>query len=176
MEFLKFLSEDWKKIPQNLRYLILAGGFLMFNSWLLDHWGENEPYLLWWKLDIRVFGYSLGFTLIMLCFSLLVLKQFFYFGRVIWYRKKYSIEKLDKDFHLIWFKGKLILFDVGKEMYYHVFPWGTAQDLLFVGRGEKIPKSFDAVLTQKEDISVGNTGKTIKIKSYKNGGGINTQI
>ncbi len=69
-EFFDFLYNDWKKIPQNLRYFIWLGVFLIFNSWLLDHWGLPNPYSFWvW--DIRQFGYSLGISLIVLALDYL---------------------------------------------------------------------------------------------------------
>ncbi len=165
-----FLTDDWKKIPQNLRFLVISGGFLIFNSWLLDHWGRKRPYLLW-NWDVRSFGYSLGLTLILIALGLLVAKQFIYFGRIIYFRKMYPINKLNLTYYLVWFNGTLYLFDKKPKKYYHVLPWETAQDLLFVGKGIKLPGGFS-----NEVIPIPNSSKSLDPKKYSNGGNINTQI
>lgn len=167
--FFEFLSNDWNKIPQNLRYILWFGIFLIFNSWLLDHWGLNETYLFWgW--DLRQFGYSLGTTAIIIAFIFLVLKQFAPFAKVIWYRRKYPLNSINKSYYLIWFNGKLYLFDKKKREYCHVYPWGTAQDLKFVGRG--FPLGGD-INTYKA--VVWNGKQIIVMSKYKEGSPINTQ-
>jgi len=165
------LVDDWKKIPQNLRYWLIAGAFLIFNTWLLDTW-PNDIVYRFWGIDIRYMGYNIGLTLILLALSFLVTRQFFYFQRILHFRRKYPISKLDKDFHLLWFKGKLILFDNKAKMYFHVYPWETAQDLLFVSHGHHMKGDFFPRKKAKYglyDYHVLDTSK------YKNGGSICTQ-
>lgn len=169
MGIAEFLTDDWKKIPQNLRYLTLAGSFLIFNTWLLDHWGREKPYTFWgW--DMRSFGYSLGLSFILLGFLLLISKQFFYFGRVAFYRRKYPLDKLNREFYLAWFRGKLMLFDKKQKTYHHVLPWDTAQDLFFVGKGFQIEESFDPRAEYALDKDT-----FLNAKTYKSGQSINTQ-
>lgn len=170
MEKFNFLTDDWQKIPQNFRFLIIAGGFLIFNTWLLDHWGTENPYLFWEK-DIRAFGYNLGFSLILISLFLLILKQFLYIPKLIMYRKKYPIEKLNIDFFLISFRGKVMLFD--EKRYYHIFPWTTAEDLLFVGLWNYLEKDFPP--EQEDLLQVGHTNRYRKFKDYSDGGIINTR-
>lgn len=86
---LDIFTDDWKKIPANYRFFILAGGFLIFNSWLLDHWGSANVYLFWGN-DIRALGYSVGITFILLCFFLILLKQLLFFKTILFYRVKHS--------------------------------------------------------------------------------------
>lgn len=170
MEIPNFLTDDWKKIPQNLRYVFIVGVLLIFNSWLLDHWFNTTQVYYFWGLDIRYLGYSIGLTLIIACFILIIVKQFYLFSLVWWYRQKYSMSKLDKTYHLLWFNGKLMLFDNNSKFYYHVYPWETAQDLLFVSKGWYLSVGFDPGKEYLVD------EKTIfKTKKYKNGGSLNTQ-
>lgn len=174
MEFLNFLTDDWKKIPQNYKYLILTGVFLIFNSWLLDHWGISTPYT-YFGLDIRAGGYDVGLSLILFALFLIVTKQFSNFGRALWYRHKYPIEKLDIDYYLVWFNGKLMLFDTKSKTkkYYHVYPWGTAQDLLYVGRGFELSTAF--MPNAIKEFPVNFEGKMLKLSDFQNGGAICTQ-
>lgn len=168
---INFFTEDWKKIPQNLRFLIIAGMLLVFNTWLLDHWGKESVYLFW-GLEIRAFGYSLGTTLVFFAFGLLVAKQLLFFYKIVRFRKKYPINKLDESYYLVWFNGKLILFDRKEKKYYHVFPLETAQDLMFVSRGFGV--STDFVASSLKEFPVNVSGKRIRMKEYENGGSINT--
>jgi hypothetical protein len=167
------LTDDWKKIPQNLRFIFLAGVIFIFNSWLLDHWLINGqlPYKYWGVVDIRSFGYSLGLTLILICTVAIVFKQFYLFWILQIFRNKYSFSNLDKTYHLGWFRGKLMLFDKKKKLYYHVYPWGTAQDLLFVGRGWEFHDNFK----EGSEYVYDEEGSIFKTKGYKNGGSITTQ-
>lgn len=165
----EFIFDDWKKIPQNLRYFFLAGVFLIFNSWLLDHWGLKNPYLFW-GIDIRQLGYNIGLSIIIVGFFALLLKQLFYFKNIIWYRWKYPIKNLEYNFFLVWFNGKLYLFDSKTNKRHHIYPFETAQDLLFVGKGKFISKNLeDAELIQVSD------ALSIDVRKYKEGQPINTR-
>lgn len=173
---LGFLADDWKKIPQNLRYVFLAGVLFIFNSWLLDHWLPNGqlPYKYLGCWDIRPISFNLGLSLILISTIIIVLKQFYLFGAVQIYRRKYPLNNLNKTYYLCWFKGKLMLFDKKnkkKKLYYHVYPWETAQDLLFVGRGWK----FQADFKEGAEYCYDEDGSLFSTKGYKNGGSITTQ-
>lgn len=173
MATFEILTDDWKKIPQNLRYIILAGIFLIANTWLLDHWGTGKIYTIFgW--DVRDAGYSFGFSVILFSFILLIAKQLGYLIIGFRYRLKYPISKLNKSFSLAWFNGRLILFDHKQKKYFHVLPWETAQDLLFVGMGEQLQDKFET--DKKIIINVFGSTRTIDISQYKDGGDINTQI
>lgn len=169
MDLFNILVDDWKKIPQNLRYFFIAGAFLIFNSWLLDHWGSGRLYLFW-GFDIRNIGYNLGLSLILLCFLFLLTKQVLYFKNIIIYRRRYPIKELNIKFHLVWFNGRLILFDKSTKKHHHIYPIETAQDLLFAGTGTYIPKNFgdDKLVQVTENL-------TIDISKYSDGGAINTR-
>jgi len=107
------------------------------------------------------------------CFLLIFIKQIFNFGNLVAkYKKKYPIEKLGITFYLIWFNGKLMLFDKNEKKYYHVYPWETAEDLQFVSYGKHIKDNFPDPENPKIKISDDNTLDTTK---YTNGGSINTQ-
>lgn len=170
---LTFLTDDWKKIPQNIRYVFLTGVLLVFFAWLLDHWLPNGqlPYRYLEVWDIRSLCFSTGFSLIFMSIALVVFKQFYLFGVTQYYRRKYSLENLNKTYYLIWFKGKLMLFDNKKKLYYHVHPWETAIELLFVGKGWKIQDDFKP----GADYCYDEDGSVFSTKKYDNGGSITTQ-
>ena len=163
MDKFNFFLDDWKKIPQNYRFIIIAGGILVFNTWLLDHWGSEKPYLFWGQ-DIRAIGYSIGFSLVIACFILLILKQFFNIPKLKMYRDKYPLEKLNIDFFLTSFKGKVILFDLKEKRFYHIFPWATAEDLLFVGLWNYLEKDFPP--EQEDLLQVGHTNLHRKFRDF----------
>jgi hypothetical protein len=70
-----------------------------------------------------------------------------------------------------WFNGKLMLFDKKSKKYFHVYPWETAQDLLFVSKGDHYPFDFAPDIP----IPIGETSEILEISEYSNGGSINTQ-
>lgn len=165
-------TDDWKKIPANYRFFILAGAFLIFNSWLLDHWGSTSVYLFW-GYDIRALGYSLGLSFILLCFFLILLKQLLLFKTILLYRVKYSSQKLNKDFFLISFRGYVVLFDEKTKKYHHIVPYDTAQDLLFVDQWTYLGKSFPP--DPNELLQVGASKLHHKFELFTDGGPINTR-
>ena len=165
-------TDDWKKIPANYRFFILAGGFLIFNSWLLDHWGLTNVYLFWGK-DIRALGYSLGLSFILLCFFLILFKQLLFFKTILLYRAKYPLQKLNKDFFLISFRGYVVLFDKKTKKYHHIVPFETAQDLLFVDQWSYIGKDFPP--GPDDLLQVGTSNLYHKFELFHEGGVINTR-
>lgn len=167
-----FITDDWKQIPQNIRYVLLFGVFSIFHTWLLDHWGSNVP--LFFGVNLREISYILGVVFVVVGFILLVGKQLLFFYKVINYRLRYPLNKLDQDYYLVWFKGKLILFDKkGGKKYYHVHPWETAQKLYFVNRGKYVEMQF--LPKDLHRMSVNNKGDIINVAEYDNGGSINTE-
>lgn len=164
--------DDWKKIPANYRFFILAGGFLIFNSWLLDHWGLQKVYLFWGK-DIRSIGYSIGLTLILFCFFLIILKQLLFFKSLIIYRAKYPLGKLNKVFFLISFQGYVVLFDKKSKKYHHIVPFETAQDLLFVDSWQYMNKNFPP--EPRDLLQVGTNNLFHEFRMFSDGGAINTR-
>jgi len=171
-DFFNILTDDWKKIPANYRFLILSGGFLIFNSWLLDNWGSANIYLFW-GLDIRAIGYSIGLTLILVCFFIIFVKQLLYFKKLLIYRAKYPLKNLNKGFFIISFRGYVVLFDKKTKKYHHVVPFATAQDLLFVDSWNYIGKSFPP--DSQFMLQVGDSNLYHKFGLFKDGGPINTR-
>ena len=169
MQIFDFITDDWKKIPQNIRYFFMAGTTFIFVSWLVDHWGGVEV-KRFWGLEISDIAFSLGSTLILIGLAFLLVKQFYIFIIVTKYRRGFPIDELNSKFYLVWFNGKLILFDKEKTEYHHIYPFQTAQDLLFIGTGTYVESNFENTNTVKisENIS-------IQVKDYADGGAINTR-
>jgi hypothetical protein len=166
-----FITDDWKKIPQTTKYVFAFGAFLIFIVWLVDHWGGNIIYTLFgW--DFRHFFFEFGVVVIILAFVPLIYTQWVYWKRALRYRMKYPLSELNKTFYLVWFKGKLHLFDIPENKYYHVTPWETAQDLFFINVGIRFDYDLkDAPSTIKLDEK-----NSIQMSSYANGGVINTRL
>jgi hypothetical protein len=173
MDIISLIADDWKKIPANHRYLILSGATLIFNSWLLDHWGGKNIYKFWiW--DIRKTGYSLGLTLVLVSLTMIALKQILLFGNIFWLRNKFQIKKINQDFFLLSFKGYVVLFDNRERKYFHIYNWETAQDLLFVERWIYLSTSFPPDI--EDLIPIENTKThSHKFGYYTDGGPINTR-
>lgn len=89
------------------------------------------------------------------------------------YRRKYPLKKLNIDFFLISFNGKVILFDIKEKKYYHIFPWTTAEDLLFVGLWNYLERDFPP--QQQDLLQIGHTNRYMEFMSFKDGGIINTR-
>lgn len=171
-DLLGLFSDDWRKIPANFRLLFLIGGFLIFNSWLLDHWDSDEAHLFWGH-DIRNVGYSIGLTLILLCFVVVFIKQVVFFKNLLIYRRRYSLSKLNKDFFLTSFRGYVVLFDKKNREYHHVVPFETAQDLMFVGNWNHLEEKFPP--KPKFLLQVGSSTLHHEFRFFKDGGPINTR-
>lgn len=166
-----FIADEFKKIPQGFKYFFISGTILIFIPWLIDHWGTNSLYKLW-GVDIREFFFSLGLSIILVSLVLLLWRQAKYYRQAKKYRDRYPVEKHNSTFDLLWFNGKLILFDHETKKYHHIYPYSTAQDLLFVDLGVRIKKDFEDV--KSDEIRVSD--KEIVLKEYKDGGPINTRI
>ena len=170
MKAWELLSDDWKKIPQNIRYLLIFGSFLISLTWIIDHWGTGHVYTFW-GLDIREPAFSIGLTLIFLGILLPIVKQFLYIYDLILYRKRYPIKNLGISYILVWFNDKLILFDKSSKTHHHVHPFETAQDLLFVGKGVYLKKNFN----EKDKLLKISENETLDMTRYKKGDPISTR-
>jgi len=169
---LDFLTEEWKKIPQASKIFALFGVTLILLTWLIDHWGGNkEGIYTFWGHDIRQTSFNIGVSIILLVFLFIIAKQILLIKRTTQYRIKYPLKNLDTTFYLIWFNGKLILFDRSSKLYYHIATWATAQDLFFIGQGKWIKEDFE----EKKIITL-PSGKTLEVSNYEDGGPINTRI
>lgn len=169
------LKSDWEKLPQHFRFLLEVGIILVFNAWVLDHWLPDTilPYKYLGYFDIRVLSYNVGMTLIIFTLALIVIKQIKLLpGLIRSYENKYPIKNIGKTFELVWFNGKLILFDLKTKKFFHVYPWETAQDLNFVSFGTHVPDHFPNPQNPKVKL---DSGKFIDITTYQNGGSINTR-
>lgn len=170
------IKNDWDKLPQNVRYLFEIGIVLVFNAWVLDHWLPDYklPYEFLGYFDIRIWCYNVGQLFILVSIVFIVIKQLLNLPQLINnYKVKYPIRDIGTKFDLIWFSGKLILFDHKNMTYYHVYPWETAQDLNFVSYGIHVEDHFPNPKTLKIEIT---KGKILDITKYQNGGSINTAI
>jgi hypothetical protein len=172
---LAFLEKEFDKLPQNIRYLFALGILLVFNAWLLDHWLQNRelPYLFLGRFDIRGISYNVGTTLFLTGIVAILLKQVIAIPSYIYdIKRKYSIDKLGKQFDLVWFQGKLYLFEYKSKKYFHVRPWETAEDLNFVSYGTHVEDKFPNPNTPKVTL---NSGKILNTEEYQNGGFIDTR-
>jgi len=167
----EFITDEFKKIPQGLKYFFFSGAILIFIPWLIDHWG-SEPYkfFIW---DVRQLFFSTGLLLILLCLLILIIRNIYSLGRVAILRKRYPLEKLNKSFHLVWFKGgHLYLFDKETKLIHHISPYETAQDLLLVHFGDHHDERFGQVDKSKTLIF---PNYQIDLNEYFTSGPINTR-
>lgn len=167
-----FLADDWNKLPQNFRYFILAGAFLIFNSWLLDHWGQNGGKYL--KIfDIAFWGYWLGLIIIILGIIVLILRQISAYSNILWIKRKYPYAKINKDFYIYSYNGKWILYDKNSKEYFHIRPYETVIDLHWQGWENFIPIDFQP--ENKPKLPINKSAKLFDTSKYKNGGIIDTR-
>ena len=171
MDFLGFLKEDWQKIPQNLRYFVISGTILLVIDWTSYHWSKGVNYTYLGK-NYHQFFFNLGVSLILLGFLLIIAKQIFVVVNLQRFRYRYSLKNLNITYGLIWFNGKLYLFDKKKKTASHITPAETASDLSFWGVGVPYPGSFEEA--QVHGLEVGDP-VNIKVKDYNLAGPINTR-
>lgn len=169
------IKGDWEKLPQDFRFFIEVGIALVFNSWLLDHWLPNKaiPYMYLGHFDLREVSYDLGMSLIYFSIVVLIIKQLLNLPNLLKnYKIMYPIKNIGKSFDLVWFSGKLILFDHERKIFYHVYPWETAEDLDFVSYGTHVQDIFPNPQNPKVKL---DSGKILDTGIYANGGSINTR-
>jgi hypothetical protein len=169
------LQKDFDKLPQNVRYIFISGFLFIFNAWLLDHWKSNQelPYYFMGIVDLRSISYNVGTCLFFVALILVVFKQIVSIpGIIFWNKSKYDIKDLGKKFELVWFKGKLMLFQHRDKRYFHVLPWETAQDLNFVSYGTHVNDDFPNPINT---VIILDDGRKLDTSKYKNGGEINTR-
>lgn len=166
----EFITDEFKKIPQGLKYLFFSGATFIFIPWLIDHWGtESYKFFIW---DVRKLFFSIGLLLVLLCLLGLAAKNVSYAARVAILRKRYPLKKLNDSFHLVWFKGHLYLFDKQTELIHHISSYETAQDLYLVHLGDHHNERFGEVDKSK---TLTFPGYQIDLKEYSNSGPINTR-
>lgn len=169
------IKKDWEKLPQNIRYLFEVGVFLVFNSWVLDHWLPNNelPFKFLGRFDIRGLCYSTGQLFVLVSIVFVAIKHLINFPKLMTnYKTRYPIKDLGKKYDLVWFSGKLVLFDHRNKRYYHVYPWETAHNLDFVSFGVHVEDHFPNPKSSKIKIDK----KVLDTTEYEDGGDINTAV
>jgi hypothetical protein len=164
------LKDDWEKIPQNYRYIIIAGILLIINAWFLDHWGTMQ-YKLAFKCDFGFISYFIGLILVTFAFGLIIWKQITIPNKVDQLKIKWPISGIDKDFYIVSYLGKWILYDKKTKLYHHLYPWETVQDLGFVSCEHYEEINFDP--SKKHEFTIG--GYVLNTKDYSNGGSVTTR-
>ncbi len=170
-----FFKEDFNKLPQNIRYLFYIGILLVFNAWLLDHWKSDQelPYLFLGFLDVRSISYNIGTAFLLFALLITAWKQLSNIPAMIEnYKLGYQVKDIGKKFDLVWFNGKLILFNHKRKKYYHVRPWETAEDLDFVSYGIHVQDNFPNPRNPKIKL---DSNRVLDTTQYQNGGTINTR-
>lgn len=156
-------KDDWQRIPLNLRYFFFAGAFLIFMAWLGDHWSDQQQY------QVPLFpsnenAFQVGYLFIVVFFGLLVIKQFWLYGKIFQLRRKYPLSQVDVSFHLVNMKpGWIFLFDERSKKRLHVKTPSTARDLGFVGEWAELDVAIDA---SPETEIVFRSGKMVKLGDY----------
>jgi hypothetical protein len=169
---LGFITDDWESIPQNYKYVIIAGGLLVANAWLLDHWGTKRVWEIG-TIDIAWYSYFLGLFLIILALFILIISQVIFLKTIVQLRWRYRLSLLFDKIYIYTFKGGWYLFDTRNQKYFHIRPWKTVEDLQWEGRATYLNFKFDTKKLKK--LPIENTSKTIDLSGYKYSGKITTR-
>jgi len=162
-DFIGIFKDDWQRIPLNLRYIFFAGVFLIFMAWLGDHWTDQQQYQVLWFASNEI-TFQVGFFFIVVFFGLLMIKQFWLFGKIFRLRRKYPLHQIDVTFHLVNLKpGWIFLFDERSKKRLHIKTPGTARDLGFVGEWVEPDVSVDA---PSDTEIVFRNGTKVKLSDY----------
>jgi hypothetical protein len=100
----------------------------------------------------------------------LISKQIKLFTNILLLRRKYPLDKFNKKYYLIWFSGRLHLFDKDTMLRHHVHPYETAQDLSFTGTGI----SVNTDINDTKEVHITDKHK-VTISSFKQSHVINTR-
>ena len=166
---LGFLTDDWESIPKNYKYVIISGGFLVANAWLIDHWGTNRVWTVG-GIDVAWNSYFVGLFLIILALFILIINQVIFLNRIVQLRWKYRHNLLYDKIYIYTFKGDWYLFDTRYQEYFHIRPWKTVEDLQWEGRAIYLNYKFDRKKLNK--LPIEHTDKTIDFSGYKYNGKI----
>lgn len=109
-----------------------------------------------------------------LCWFFSLIKEFI---RIVWYRWKYSIKRLNKDFFLVSFNGSTVclLDELRKEIRW-IKNWQTALDLDFVGEWTNVKRDVTkpSGLSSPKEFKT-KDGRAFKLVDFKYVNGIYTR-
>ena len=176
---LELIKDEWRNIPLNIRYLILAGLACIGLSWLVDNWGEFGPPKFFGYLNINTFLFTIGTLSFFAGIILIIIKQVLIYPKNWFYirklRKKYPIEKKNDTFYLVSFNGHYVIFDKEEKEYHRIYHQGTANDLRLTHEAYKIKTDFTEWEKNKIDIPLPND-IIVQASKYKQGKPFNTQL
>jgi hypothetical protein len=179
-DFLKrfeFLKDEWNYLVPAARYSLIYGFLLMLLVWIdksLDINFYNSTF------TFNNYNPKLFFLLfnlfLLLIFIILVLERLYINLRIIYYRFKYPLRMLNKNYFLANIGGHVYLFDEIRKELRWVKNWQTALDLDFVDEWTNIKNISilaPRVLVQGRFIT--KNGMNIRLIDYKYVNGIITQ-
>ncbi|MBZ0274872.1 MAG: hypothetical protein K8I60_01935 [Anaerolineae bacterium] len=171
-DLIGLLKDDWQNLPTNIRYIFYAGVFLVFFSWLGDHWSDQQQYHLP-LFSSNESAFHAGFWFIVAFFAILMVKQFDTWRKIKLLQRKYPVRQLDNTFHLINLKGWIYLFDEKRKERIHVKNPYTVADLWPMGEWLDLDISKDD--PPETELTFRN-GKKVRLGDYRNNpAGINTR-
>lgn len=165
-----FVSEDWRRIPQNLRYFILSGVLFLGVSWTADQIRLNN--------NFRDLFFFTGVILISIGVILLLFKQMWLPIKLNFYRHRYPLRDLYRTFCLVRFNDRIILFDSrhkDRKRSYHIHPLETARDLHFNTHALSINDDFDRARLGNATIGQRGDMVYVKVNNYEYRGVIDTR-
>jgi len=161
------IKDDWQRTPLTYRYVFYTGIFFIAIAWLTDIL-ELQHY---WDTQSRQISFVFGFSLIIIFFAILLVRQIYLSQKIFRLRHKY-LNDLHEKYHLISFAGWVYLYDMDNKQRLHVKNWQTASDLGFINEWTETTTHHDA----EEGEIIVKDGTTIKLKDWKTvPGGIHTQ-
>jgi len=180
-EVLKRVSvfqKDWESLVPAVRYSFIFSIILLIFIWLDKTLALNFIQSLYdnshnWKTENIYF--LLSNAIILVLFILLVLDRLRVNLKIIYYKLKYPLRSLNKDFYVISFQGRVCLLDNKTKQLRWIKNWQTALDLDFIGEWTDIDDNITHSDKLKSLTFNTKDGISIKLEDFTYTDGIHTQ-
>lgn len=171
-------QKDWESLVPAVRYSFIFSLILLLFIWLdktlllnfIKSLYENPHN--WQRGNIY---FLIANAIILILFVLLILERFWVNLKIVYYKLKYPLRNLNKDFYIISFQGRVCLLDIKSKQLRWLKNWQTALDLDFIGEWTDVDdnithpfKLIDMTFNTKD-------GAKIELKNFKYVNGIHTQ-
>lgn len=178
LEFWAAIKEEWNKLVPAARYCLIFGAIFVITA-ITDNYFKIDFYRAliseYPNLSFLHIIFLLGILFIFTPFPILLLTRLYVDLKIIFFKIKYPIKSLNKDFYIVSFNQTAYLIDDFRKEIRWIQSWQTALDLDFVGEWTNI----NADLTQPNSLINTNfftkTGKRINLRNYKYSTGLHTQ-
>lgn len=175
---LELFKKEWADLVPAARYSIIFSIIFILIIWLekvLDLSFFKSIYNFSFTPSLENVYFAMANLIIFAIFILVLLDRGYVNLKILYYKWRYPLKRLNKDFYIVSFQGRVCLLDIKKKEIKWIKSFKTALDLDFIGEWTSIDKDITLPSSLVNTTFLTKDGENINLRDFKYVDGIHTQ-